>query len=123
GTLSYVGESAALGGQGLSVYGSGTDIYLGRTAGTNEFYKFSGPNPSMAWARDIGSTANANVNGLTIRQNLSFIITDTEFHIWNLNDGSSYANLPFTTFDLDSNATLNSKVGTTVNCSGNNFYL
>jgi len=120
------GTNGAGSNQGKSVFGVGSGVYLGRTYGTNEFYMLNTDgfgNVSLNAGKDIGAGTATNINGLAVRGNLAFLITDSEFQVWNIttpSNPSAWATpLAFSDFtNGNGNGT-----GTALNCSGSYFYM
>ncbi len=106
------------GSNGESLAVVGTNIYLGRTFGTNEFYDLDASVPSnisVLASKDIGTGSTTSINSLLIRDYLAFLITNTQFQIWNLaNLGNIVAWAP--------SATLPAGSQTALSCNANTLY-
>ncbi len=108
------GYTPAGSNNGESVYVKDNNVYLGRTFGTNEFYLLNSPSGSFIKSKDIGGGSGTSINGLLVRENLMFLITNDEFQIWNTN-GTITPYAP----DLD----LPGGSGTAIGCRGNYIYV
>lgn len=114
---------------GKTLYAIGSSLYLGRTYGTNEFYIFDSsnlPNISIAGSKDIGSGNDTSINGLTVRSGLAFLLSNLGFQIWDVSSpgsmpSSTYGFIPMSAFISSGNPA--NAAGTTLNCSGNYFYI
>jgi Tfp pilus assembly protein PilV len=114
-------------GRGVSIVGN--TAYFGRSYVSNapEFYTLDITNPPstlpMLGSKDIGTSANNDsVNGITVRDYLAFLLTNKEFQIWNVTNPSSitsYATISLG--DFTQGAGVGS--GTTLDCTGNYFYI
>ncbi len=99
---------------GESVYIKDNTIYLGRTYGTTEFYMLNSPSASLIKSKDLGSGNGTSINGLIIRENLAFLITNSQFQIWNTSGSISQYASPL---DLPGGS------GTAIGCKGNYIYV
>ena len=119
-------------GLGNSVFVTDTNVYLGRTYslsnGDAEFLMLDDANPASALplvaSKDVGTAAAPDsVNGVAVKQNLAFLWTNTAFEIFQISGGSitPYASIPMANFITSGNPS--NANGTSLNCSGNYFYL
>lgn len=131
-----VGGSDSLtagGANGKSIDVLGGTAYLGRTFGTNELYAFNvqdASNISVLGSKDIGTGNQTSVNGLAVKNNLAFLITNTQFQIWDVfdssnitpwsADGTSATFLSFSDSSIIGNSATRSRA---LNCTGNYIYL
>ncbi len=73
-------------GNGKSITIVGDDLFLGRTAGNNEFYSLNiknPENPTEKFQKDAGSS----VNDLIVRDYLAFLVTTSgKLQIWNIDN-------------------------------------
>jgi hypothetical protein len=109
-------------GNGKSLYSVGDTLYLGRTVTSQnpEFLVLTNPDllvsaPNLVASREIGGS----VNGLIVRSNLAFILTNSQFHILSLEDLSNIN-------QFISPITLSNRGGTPVpsfDCEGNHFFI
>jgi len=121
------GYTPAGGSNGESVTAVGSNVYLGRTFGTTEFYILNAANPgaiSVAGSKDIGSGNQTSVNGMAVRDYLAFLITPAQFQVWNIANPASIQ--PWSS-DGTTNSFLSLSTvggtGTALYCSGDYFYL
>lgn len=125
------GYAPAGGSHGESVYSIGNTAYLGRTFGNTEFYILnvaSSTNISVIGSQDVGTGNKTSVNGLAIKDYLAFLITKAQFQVWDISTASTTPGTikPWTS-DGTPNTFLDLNVvggsGTSLNCSGDYFYL
>jgi Tfp pilus assembly protein PilV len=114
----FAGYNGAGGSNGESLQVLNDKIYLGRTYGTNEFYKLNAPSATYITSIDVGSGNGTTINGLQIRDHLAFFLTGDQFQVWDLN-----TNQPWTPSAVTSEF-LNIPVGsgTSLSCTGNSLY-
>jgi len=109
-------------GNGKSLYAMGDTLYLGRTVTSQnpEFLVLTNPDPNLATPTLIASKEiGGSVNGLIVRSNLAFILTNSQFHTLSLEDLSSINQ--FTT-----PVALRYRGGAPVpsfDCEGNHFFI
>ena len=130
-----VGGSPSLvgGNNGESVYAVGTNVYLGRTFGSNEFYILNATdlaNVSITGTQDVGTGSQTSVNGLAVRDYLAFFMTKAQFQVWNISSPGSITpwtsdntTNSFLTFSDFISGNGNSITGSSLFCAGNNFYI
>jgi len=106
----------------------GTTLYLGRTYGTKEFYILDVTNPDNPTVidspLDTGEKNKTSINGLIVRDYLTYILTPEQFQVWNISNPEDIK--PWTideeigsfipTIDLGGN-------GISIDCEGNRIYL
>jgi prepilin-type N-terminal cleavage/methylation domain-containing protein len=66
---------------GERVFALGTTVYLGRTYGTNELYVLDTSTPasiSLFGLKDLGVGTNTSVNGMVLRSNIAFLLTNKQ---------------------------------------------
>lgn len=94
GSHNAIGGGIPFYGHGKSLYLVGNTLYLGRTllnGGGDEFHILNNMNPETSLPR-LGSKniqnggSNTSVNGVLVRDNLAFLITNEEFQIWKIDD-------------------------------------
>ncbi|GEM_PF-2322311 len=132
--VSYFYHNGASGGNGKSLYIKDNDLYLGRTAtklsGQNdaipEFFILDISDPTIKPLESKGSlplpTSGDSINGLAVKNNLAFFLTNKEFQVWNISDPSSiqfYSSISLSEFSQGSPT----GGGAFLNCSGDYFYL
>lgn len=122
----------ASGGNGKSLYFSGNDLFLGRTAtklsGANdsipEFFMFDNSNPpgiSNTGSLPLSQTGDS-INGLAVKENLAFFITNKEFQIWDIsNPGNITLFKSLSLGDFTQGAGVGT--GNALNCSSDYFYV
>ncbi|TSC70244.1 MAG: hypothetical protein CEO12_448 [Parcubacteria group bacterium Gr01-1014_46] len=119
------GYSPTGGSNGKSVYVVGNNVYLGRTFGTNEFHVLNIANLgsiSPIAIKDIGTGTETSINGLLIRDFLTFMITNTKFEVWNISDLTNI--IPWTPNNLVSEfQNLPGGKGTAMDCEGNYLFV
>jgi len=109
-------------GNGKSLYVVGDTLYLGRTVTSQnpEFLVLTNPDPNLAAPTLIASKEiGGSINGLIVRSNLAFILTNSQFSILSLNDLSAINQ--FTT-----PTTLSHRGGApapSFDCEGNYFFI
>lgn len=104
-------------GESLDIVGN--MVYLGRSYGTNEFYALDATTPNSVGviaSKDIGAGNGTSIDGVKIRSSLAFMITDSQFQVWQLSDLSTMFGL------LDISSFGGSPPGSLA-CEGNLFYL
>lgn len=93
------GGGGPINGHGKSLYLVGNTLYLGRTLiSGDELYALNNTNPAsnlpMLWSKNIQDSDDGvppapndtSINGLLIRDYLAFLITDSEFQIWRIDN-------------------------------------
>ena len=86
------GSFNALGsGHGKRLDFIGDNIYLGKTtaSGYPEFYILNIADPANISIVGNAPEISDNVNGISIRDYLAFLITDNQFQIWRIDDPSN----------------------------------
>ncbi len=124
----------AIGGNGKSLYVKDDNLYFGRTAtklsGTNdaipEFFMFNNSNPTTDPLLSFGSLplpqSGDSINGLAVKNNLVFFITNQEFQVWDVSNPSAinlYSSVSLSEFSQGSTT----GSGTSLYCSGDYFYI
>lgn len=124
----------ASGGNGKSLYVKDDNLYFGRTAtklsGTNdaipEFFMFNNSNPTTDPLPSFGSLplpqSGDSINGLAVKNNLVFFITNKEFQVWDVSNPSAinlYSSVSLSEFSQGSTT----GSGTSLYCSGDYFYI
>ncbi len=116
---------------GKSIYPVGNStsdtIYFGRTYGTGELKVIDATNlalPTLLGTRETGTNNQASVNGMVVRGNLTFLITNAQFQVWNTFSPSSIT--PWSS-DGTTNTFLNFSAfggngASSIYCSGDKFY-
>jgi hypothetical protein len=101
-------------GNGKSLYLVGDRLYLGKTAdsGNPELYILNNPEHSpISASSSLG--ISSSVNGLLVRDYLTFLITNSQFQIWNTDN---YLNIvPKYSYSLTG-------IGSSLDCEGNYLY-
>lgn len=104
-------------GNGKSLAMSGNNLYLGRTVGGNEFYILDDSNPETILpslgSKDLGSDS---VNGIIIRNQIAFLLTNTQVQILNIQNPGSIT-------QWATPLTLPSGSGSGLGCTGNYLYV
>jgi hypothetical protein len=126
------------GGNGKSLYVSGSTLYVGRTAtklsGANdavpEFFALDDAAPATIPAVPLGSLGlpltGDSINSLVVKGGLAFFITNRQFEVWDVSDLSNIK--AWTASGNASDFTRNSAyavggTGTSIGCSGNLLYI
>lgn len=116
----WVGSYAPSGGSnGSRVLAVGNTVYLGRTFGTNELQVLDATSPSSIaplGSKDLGVGANTSINGMVIRSDIAFLLTNTQLVSYNL--GNSAAMGAYGT----PLALPNASSGAALDCEGNTLY-
>ncbi|MBP6883687.1 MAG: hypothetical protein KBC06_00415 [Candidatus Pacebacteria bacterium] len=112
-------------GNGKSLYLVGDKLYLGRTLlNGDEFYILNNSSPestlqSLGSKNIQNSGSNTSVNGIIVRDNLAFLITNKEFQIWNISNPSNIT--PYTNpITLPPGS---GQQGTASDCEGNYIFV
>jgi hypothetical protein len=103
---------------GERVLALGNTVYLGRSYGTNEFYVLNASTPASIAPlgfKDLGVGNNTSINGMVLRSNIAFLLTNTQLVSYDTSNSAipAYgAALPLPS----------AKSGAALVCGGNTFY-
>lgn len=124
----------ASGGNGKSLYIQNGKLYLGRTATKlsdpndliPEFFMLNNSNPTIDPFSSFGSLplpqSGDSINGLAVKNNLAFFVTNKEFQVWDISNPSAislYSSVFLSEFSQGSQA----GSGTSLYCSKDYFYI
>jgi hypothetical protein len=116
----FVGSYTPAGGSnGERVLVVGDTIYLGRTYGTNELYLLNAATPASITSlgsKDIGTGSATSINGIVVRSNIAFLLTNTQLVLYNV--GNPAAITAYATPLILPNASS----GAALDCEGNTLY-
>ncbi len=113
-------------GFGRVVTGSGNQIYLGRSylANSPTLYVLNASTPTVTPLPSLTSNSGtSNISSIVIRSTLAFILTSSQFQVWDVTTPSAIT--PWTTTGSAADFMTLSSLGgsgTSFNCSGNYFY-
>lgn len=110
-------------GNGKSIYLVGNTLYLGRTVGNQEFYILNDSVPATNQLPSLGvQDINSSVNGVLVRNYLAFLLTNSQFEIWKIDNPASIT--PWTTSGTTADfVNLPAGSGTAVGCTGNYIFI
>ena len=107
-------------GNGKSLYAVGDSLYLGRTVGGTEFLILNNSNPATADPPGLVALGgkpdvDESVNGLVVRDYLSFLLTNSQLRVLKTNVPASIS--PYASVALPAGSQ-----GRSLDCEGNFLY-
>ena len=109
--------------EGKSLYLLGNNLYLGKVLNNTEFYILDNSNSATSTFTILGSKddINVNVDGISIRENLAFLLLKTGLKIFNISDVSHIED--WGDLDLTLYAGSDDLFEPSLDCEGNNFFV
>ncbi len=104
---------------GERVIARGDTVYLGRTYGTNELYLLNAATPSNITSlgtKDLGVGSNTSINGMVLRSNIAFLLTNKQLVSYDLSNPAAIAAYAAPL------ALPNAASGAALACEGNTLY-
>ena len=109
--------------EGKSLYFLGNNLYLGKVLNNTEFYILDNSNSATNTFAILGlkDDINVNVDGISIRENLAFLLLKTGLKIFNISDVSQIED--WGDLDLTLYAGSDDLFEPSLDCEGNNFFV